>query len=299
MCSIAPIRRAAGMTMAVIAVLAGGQAIPALAETADGGLATDWIEGHASRVRMIAGRGSTAAAGQSAGIIAGVEIVLQPGWKTYWRFPGEAGGVPPDFDWSKSKNVADAKVVFPAPKRLTDETGDSIGYKDGVVLPVIVTPEDTSKPVELALDFAFGVCRDICIPAEASMALDVPLSAPPGVPEVIEKALEHAPRAVSQKRPGDPELTAHEIVLTGKAPHIVIDVDFGAKSEKGDVFGEAPGGLYLPMARRVAGPGAKAGSARFEIDLAQTLDLDDLKGKTIRLTLVGAEGQSERELLLK
>lgn len=287
------------MAMAVLAALAGGQAIPAVAETAESGLKTEWIDGHASRVRMIAGRSSKTVAGQSAGIIAGVEIVLQPGWKTYWRFPGEAGGVPPDFDWSKSKNVADARVVFPAPKRLTDETGDSIGYKDGIVLPVIVTPEDTSKPVELALDFAFGVCRDICIPAEASLSLGVPQGVAAELPEEIEKALEHAPRAVSQKRPGDPELAAHEIVLTGKTPRIVLDVDFGAKAEEGDVFGEAPGGLYLPMARRVAGSGARAGSARFEIDLAQTLDLDDLKGKTIRLTLVGAEGQSERELLLK
>jgi len=287
------------MTMAISAALAGVPAVPATAQAAAGDLASDWVEGHASRVRMLAGRDSQAVSGLPEAIIAGVEIDLQPAWKTYWRFPGEAGGVPPEFDWSRSKNVADAKVVFPAPKRLTDATGDTIGYKDNVVLPVIVTPADASKPVELALDFTFGVCRDICIPAEASLLLDVPQLGAQALPEGIKKALDHAPRKRAQKQPGDPELTGHEIVLTGKAPHVVLDVDFGAKPEKGDVFAEAPGGLFLPMPRRVAGAGTAGGSSRFEIDLSQTLDLDDLKGKTIRLTLVGAEGQSERELVLK
>ncbi|MBU1210269.1 MAG: hypothetical protein KJ587_03230 [Alphaproteobacteria bacterium] len=290
---------AAGAAVAISAVLAGVPAVPVLAQAAAGDLTSEWVDGHASRVRMIAGRDSQAVPGKPAAIIAGVEIDLQPGWKTYWRSPGEAGGVPPDFDWSKSKNVADAKVVFPAPKRLTDAAGDSIGYKDNVVLPVIVTPADASKPVELALEFAFGVCRDICIPAEARLALDVPQSGAQDMPEGLKNALDQAPRKSAQKQPGDPELTGHEIVLAGKAPRVVLDIDFGASPDMGDVFAEAPGGLFLPMPRRVEGAGKVGGSSRFEIDLTQTLDFEDLKGKTIRLTLVGADGQSERELVLK
>jgi DsbC/DsbD-like thiol-disulfide interchange protein len=30
---------------------------------------------------------------------AGVEIKMQPGWKTYWRYPGDSG-VPPAFDFA-------------------------------------------------------------------------------------------------------------------------------------------------------------------------------------------------------
>ncbi len=45
---------------------------------------------------------------------AGLEIVLHPRRKTYWRYPGDSG-VPPRFNWSGSTNVADVSVLWPAP----------------------------------------------------------------------------------------------------------------------------------------------------------------------------------------
>ncbi|HWL73674.1 MAG TPA: protein-disulfide reductase DsbD domain-containing protein, partial [Burkholderiaceae bacterium] len=45
---------------------------------------------------------------------AGVEIKMQPGWKTYWRYPGDSG-VPPAFDFAASDNVKSATVLWPAP----------------------------------------------------------------------------------------------------------------------------------------------------------------------------------------
>lgn len=288
-----------GLGLAVASWTGGLPGVSALAQTPAGGLSSDWVDGHASRVRLLAGRNGEKAAGEQQPIVAGVEIALEPEWKTYWKFPGEDGGIPPQFDWSKSKNVADTKVVFPAPKRLISATGESIGYKDGVVLPVIVTPQDASKPVDLSLDVAYGVCREICIRAEASLSLNVPQDATPGVPPEIENALEHAPRADSDTRASDPKLVAHVVVLSGKSPRIVLEVDFGAKPGEGDVFGDAPPGLYLPMPQPDNAKTDKPGVARFVIDLTKTLDLDELKGKTITLTLVGSEGQSETELQLQ
>ena len=267
---------------------------------AGSGVTTHWVDGHASRVRMMVGRG-TAQAGKTQKIVAGIQIELRPGWKTYWRHPGDAGGVPPNFDWSKSTNVAEARVVFPAPKRLTDETGDTIGYKDNVVLPVVITPSDAARPIDLKLDFTFGVCREICIPAEARLALDVPHGVSLAMPDELSEALEHAPRTTGRKRAGDPEVVGQEIVLTGSAPRIVLDVDFAGAADKGDVFAEAPDGIYLPMARRVeSGGNDGAGErARFVIDLRDAFEFDELKGRTITLTLVGTKGQSERELRLQ
>src|SRR5881394_903924 len=69
-------------------------------------------------VRLIAG-----AARHDGGVTihrAGVEIRLAPGWKTYWRYPGDSG-IPPRFDFSKSHNVKSVNVRWPAPQRLTDE----------------------------------------------------------------------------------------------------------------------------------------------------------------------------------
>src|SRR5207247_8452494 len=61
-------------------------------------------------------------------------IAIPGGWKTYWRSPGDAGGVPPEFDWQGSENLAAARVKYPAPHRLHDDkAGDAVGYKDGVI----------------------------------------------------------------------------------------------------------------------------------------------------------------------
>src|ERR1043166_473647 len=80
-----------------------------------------WAVGAQAEARLLAARGADAA------IHGGVEIRLKPGWKTYWRYPGDAG-VPPRFDWSKSENVAAVDVKWPAPERFVDENhAQSIG----------------------------------------------------------------------------------------------------------------------------------------------------------------------------
>ncbi|MEG4641374.1 protein-disulfide reductase DsbD domain-containing protein, partial [Paracoccus sp. APAP_BH8] len=37
-----------------------------------------------------------------------LHLRLEPGWKTYWRSPGDAG-VPPRFDWAASRNLAEVR----------------------------------------------------------------------------------------------------------------------------------------------------------------------------------------------
>ncbi len=138
--------------------------------------ATPWTELHASRVRLVADRAKSAK-GQ---YLAGLEIVMADGWKTYWRMPGDSG-VPPTFDWAGSANVASTKVLYPAPMRMPEAGGVAIGYKQSVLLPIEVTPQDPSKPVVLKLALEFGVCREICIPATANFDLPVP-AAPAGAP---------------------------------------------------------------------------------------------------------------------
>lgn len=92
----------------------------------------------------------------------GLRVRLAPGWKFYWRTPGE-GGVPPQFDWSGSRNLQAASVAWPAPHRITIGDADLYGYVDQVVLPVTVQRQQAEAPVELALRVEFGVCKDICI----------------------------------------------------------------------------------------------------------------------------------------
>lgn len=101
---------------------------------------------------------------------AGLDITLAAGWKTYWRMPGDAG-VPPQFDWSRSRNVKSVTVLWPAPTRFTDKGGETVGYKDRVVFPLDVVAKDPARPIDLALDAFLGVCEVICIPVKLDLSL--------------------------------------------------------------------------------------------------------------------------------
>jgi suppressor for copper-sensitivity B len=99
---------------------------------------------------------------QGSGDEAGLHIQLGPGWKFYWRTPGE-GGVPAQFDWAGSRNVARVDVAWPAPRRIPLGKSDIYGYADEVVLPLRVERQQGDKGYGLSLTMEYGVCKDICI----------------------------------------------------------------------------------------------------------------------------------------
>ena len=96
--------------------------------------------------------------------IAGLQIDLAPGWKTYWRQPGDVG-IPAQFTWAGSGNVENIKVLWPRPKVTMDYGMRSLGYDTRVVLPLVMTTQGNG-PVRLKGRVMFGVCEDVCIPVE-------------------------------------------------------------------------------------------------------------------------------------
>src|SRR3954462_403615 len=84
-----------------------------------------WSEDLRSAVRLVSGDTATKP------MHAGIEMKLQKGWHTYWRYPGDSG-VPPQFDFAKSDNLKSATVLYPAPELHTDAGGQTIGYQQDV-----------------------------------------------------------------------------------------------------------------------------------------------------------------------
>ena len=269
------------VVLAVVAV-AQGQGVVRV------NLASPWVDLHAARVRLLAGAPAVKSAKT---YLAGVEITLAEGWKTYWRTPGDAG-VPPLFDWAGSTNVAAIEVRYPAPHRMQEPGAETIGYKSAVIFPVEVVASDPGKPVDLKLTAEFGVCRDICIPAEAKLSLTLLPSQREGeaAPALIA-ALERVPRQQASRRVTDPEVRRMTASLDGSAPRLSIEARFPQGSRGGDVFVEAPESLYVPLPKRL--PDAADGTLRFEIDLARGGNARELKGKTLTLTLVSDAGATE------
>jgi DsbC/DsbD-like thiol-disulfide interchange protein len=268
------------MTRAHLVALCLMPGLTLLAVTAATGDASDWAQGHSSRARLIAGDG-----------MAGVEVQMPEGWKTYWRTPGDAGGVPPSFDWSKSENLAEATVLYPAPKRFSDKAGDTVGYKGTVVFPVRLTAKDPAKPIDLRLSLEYGVCKEICIPAEAALSLVVAPVKGGEIPDELAAALKQVPAPEAERHPGDPVLKRVVSDLTSAKPSIVLEAEFPAGSEHADLFVEAPGGLFVPLPKKTSDDGS--GRVTFQVDLSQDVDLQALKDQTLTATLVSDKGQSE------
>lgn len=162
--------------------------------------ASNWDGQSHSAARLIAGAISK---NRDAPFLrAGIEIKLDPGWQTYWRDPGDSGA-PPSFDFSGSENVKAVNVLWPAPERFPDGAGgNSIGYRDHLVLPLHVVPAQTAKPTALRVKLAYDVCSNICIPAEADLVLQ--LDGDGAEDAAIAQAERHVPRPVAlgqQARP--------------------------------------------------------------------------------------------------
>jgi DsbC/DsbD-like thiol-disulfide interchange protein len=195
----------------------------------------------------------------------GVLIELEPGWKTYWRMPGEAG-IPPEFTWTTSA-PAEVKVSFPSPSRYADQSGETVGYETAVVFPVTVTPE-AAAGLELGVDLFFAVCKDICIPAsaQASITLGTVMRDPLGSARV-EQAIGAVPAQGSA-------VTSADLLIEGGKPVLRLEL----KERPEDIFVETPTTAYF----RAPGFSADGREARLAIDNLK--DPAKLAGTALTLT---------------
>ncbi len=154
-------------------------------------------------------------------LLGGIAIQLQPGWKTYWRTPGDSG-VPPRFDFSKSDNVEAVTVLWPAPMKFDDGAGgQSLGYKQQVVLPLRIVAKNADKPVTLRAEINYAVCDKLCIPVEASSRTRAFASVASTEDGALSAALDTVPKPANI---GDPNpLTIRDVKRDGKA-NVLVDV---------------------------------------------------------------------------
>lgn len=228
-------------------------------------------------------------------LIAFVEIVMPAGWKTYWRNPGDAGGLPPSFDTSKSENVSTSDVLYPAPMRLADVAGETIGYKEQARFPIKLTVADTSKPVVLRVNAHFGVCKDICVPLQASYELNVAPGSVGPAEGALREALDRVPLPAANAPPGAPRLASAQ-VATGAPDQLSFVATYPGGGAGADLFIEAPDGLYVPMAKRLQATGD---TVEFRSTFASAGELQQILGKPLKITVVSPAGQTVAETVVR
>ncbi len=150
-------------------LFAAGSAAGAAPSPSNSPGASPWIKTEQTALRLIA---ATETAGAAETLKLGLHFKLKPGWKIYWRSPGDAG-FPPEADWSSSKNLKSAVMHWPAPERFSVLGLETLGYKKEVVFPMTMTRLDTAKPLHLSGAIRYLVCDEICIPYDADVALSV------------------------------------------------------------------------------------------------------------------------------
>ena len=269
MCGFDRLRRSAAVVAIAVAAVCGiGRAA---------GDASPWDGNDRTAVRLIAG-----SSGAQEFIRAGIEIRLKPGWHTYWRYPGDAG-VPPRLDFTASQNVDTVRVLWPAPRRLTEEGLSVIGYAEDVILPLVVVPRDRTKPAMLRLAIDYAVCERLCVPTQATAELAL-TGAPSSHDDMLVQALGRVPKrlALGEASPLAVKSIARESAST--PARVIIEV---AGPANVDVFAEGPSpewALPLPTALAPSAPGV----ARFAFALDGAPPGMRYEGALITITAVMA-----------
>jgi DsbC/DsbD-like thiol-disulfide interchange protein len=239
--------------------------------------ASPWQRDAHSAVRLLAGSRSGAV------LFGGIAIQLQPGWKTYWRTPGDSG-VPPRFDFSKSENVEAVTVLWPAPMKFDDGAGGiSLGYKQQVVLPLRIVAKAADRPLTLRADINYAVCEKLCVPVEAhaELAFASVASTEDGA---LLAALETVPKPANV---GDPNPLAIRGVRREGKTNVLVDVTAPDNKDLSLLVEGPTPDWALPVPKLVehGTPGVK----RFVFELDGLPPGANPEGAALKLTLIGGD----------
>jgi DsbC/DsbD-like thiol-disulfide interchange protein/cytochrome c biogenesis protein CcdA len=105
----------------------------------------------------------------------GLLIRLAPGWHTYWRNPGDAGA-PPELRLDLPRGASAGPLAWPTPAPLREGPILTYAYTGEVLLPLSVIPG--ASGLDASASASWLVCKDICVPEQATFRLALPQGQP-------------------------------------------------------------------------------------------------------------------------
>jgi len=263
--------------------------------------ASAWAETEQTAMRLIA---ATETAGSAETLTLGLHFKLNPGWKIYWRSPGDAG-FPPVPDWSKSNNLKSASLQWPAPKRFSILGLETLGYKDEVVLPLTVERADVSKPLNIAGNVRYLTCSDICIPYDAKVALTLAVGDNNTPPRPSRFA--HLINRFQADVPGPGnrhgiDIKAAETRTVGKDTFLTVTLSSTMALKKPDLFPDGSNLLVFSKPTVDIAPGGL--SARLDVKAYGVQEITgptpkSLIGQNLTLTVVDGKRSAEKKLVVR
>src|SRR5215475_1016278 len=236
--------------------------------------ASDWAKTAQTEVRLVSA--VTGSAGAKS-VPLGLQFVMKPGWKTYWRSPGDAG-VPVTLDWTGSTNLAGAEISWPVPRRFSLFGLDTFGYEDEVIFPIAARPADPGKPLSLRLKANYLVCEKICVPYTAELALDLP--ATPPAPSEFAQLIDRYQSQVPSAGHGLKLLSAQ-----AEGDRLAVEIASALPLGAPDLLVEGPAGIHFPAPKVTLEQNGHA--AKLAIDTTRDDDkAPRLAGTPLVLTVV-------------
>lgn len=207
---------------------------------------SEWAEVEGGSVRVV-----TEGVPDNDGRLRGaLDIRLDPGWKTYWRDPGEAG-IPPTVTVLQPAGGAEVEIGYPPPERFDDGYSVWAGYDQPVALALTFDLPEGGNTDRLETSVFLGICEVICIPVQAKLGIDLR--------ETSEAALDHSvveDAFAALPRPASPEFGA---ALRGlDRERAVIEVVLPAGSADPELFVASTDDWAFGTPQRAQGDGATA-----------------------------------------
>ncbi|MBD3408615.1 MAG: thiol:disulfide interchange protein, partial [Ignavibacteriales bacterium] len=108
---------------------------------------------------------------------AAVRMTTDDRWHVYWKNAGDAG-LPPTFEWRTPDGFEVGDVAWETPEKIIVGGLANYGYEGEVLYIVEVHPpaELNAATIELEVEADWLVCKEECIPGEATLALTLPVA---------------------------------------------------------------------------------------------------------------------------
>ena len=270
--------RAAVLALAVLSLGSAG----ALAE--DG--ASDWFTTDQGRLRLV---NAGAEPGSDGSLLLGLEFRLAPGWKIYWRAPGDAG-YPPAVDWRESENLAGTTMLWPSPHRFTLFGIDTVGYSDAVVLPIRAKLVNAAAATHLVANVDYLTCSQICVPYQTSLALEVPAptAGPSNFAPLVSQYLAQVPGDGAREGLALKEAS----IEPGRKPALLLKIQTAQALAAPDAFVEGPPGIGFGRPVALLSPDRATTLLRIPVE-GDPGAAEGLVGTALSVTLV--DGQRAME----
>jgi DsbC/DsbD-like thiol-disulfide interchange protein len=160
--------------------------------------------------------------------------------------------------------------------------GQSIGYKQHLLLPLRIVPKNAAKPVTLRAQVNYAICEKLCVPVDASLELQFDRSTTANA-SLLTEALATVPKPAPLGEPST--LTVQSVRRDESGKNVLVDVK-ASDSDHLRLFVEGPTPDWdLPVPSRTSG--SPQGLIRYSFALDGLPPGGEAKGAVLKFTLAG------------